>query len=101
MSEFFGTLITLLAGGFVYAWGWSRGQRFEAKHEAERVDLARIQIADIKDGDVIILRTDGYISDEAAARMRDYLSTIFPKNKSVVLGDGLNVGIMHKTEGER
>jgi hypothetical protein len=55
--------------------------------------VKEIAIADVKPNDVIVIETDGPISVEAAANIREAAERIWPDRKIAVLGDGMRLRI--------
>lgn len=48
----------------------------------------------VQDGDVIVLTAPGGISEKTARMIRKTFKQAFPRNKALVLGDGLQLGVV-------
>ena len=54
----------------------------------------RISVVRAEPQDVIVLETDQRISEETACKIQEKLKQIWPKQKCVVLGDGLKLKVL-------
>lgn len=54
-------------------------------------DLAKLQLSP---GEVLVLRSPHRLSAHESAEMADSLKSVFPDNRVIVLGDGLELAIV-------
>lgn len=64
--------------------------------EIEFIDS--MKVLKIEPGDILVLKTDKYISGDNAKAISDYFKDIFKKfdNKVLLLSDGMDIGILRK-----
>jgi hypothetical protein len=67
--------------------------------ELERIKfLGKLQTLSMKDGDTVVLMTEGSISQETAERMKEYWANLFsakfPNSKCIVLSSDMTIGIL-------
>lgn len=67
----------------------------------ELLEPARVQVLNLAPNDILVISTDGPLSDEAAERIKRVFTdrmNLPESNKVLVLGDGLKVGVIHRTD---
>ena len=67
------------------------------------MDIEKLQKIDTKElqpGDVVVITTKGPVSEETAARLRDYLKPCFPQQKILVLDNGITLDIYRQSGGK-
>ncbi len=61
--------------------------------------LGDLQRLEVRPGDVFVLKTNKILSREAVERLRDYLAaSLGCENKIIVLGDGMELGVLSRDE---
>lgn len=56
--------------------------------------LGDVQKLSLKDGDTVVLLTDRLLTQEQVQRITNSLLSTFPRNKAVVMQDGMKLGVM-------
>lgn len=56
--------------------------------------LARIERADLKPTDVLVVSVDAYISEDVAAQIKETLALVWPGTKAVVLEKGMTLKVV-------
>ena len=60
------------------------------------MDLKSIRKVNLKKDDVVVLDLKQDIPTEAIQRMKEYLKSIFPDNKAIVLCNGVDLSVVRK-----
>jgi hypothetical protein len=66
--------------------------------EADRILLTEVRRYTVNPGDVIVLKVDGAISDDATNTITDYLKRLFPDNKAMILDSSVALEILAETD---
>lgn len=62
--------------------------------------LGDVQRLELRPGDIVVLRTPNCISMEAVKRLREYAEQALSDHKVLVLGDGLEIGVLGRAYAE-
>lgn len=68
-----------------------------AQKLVERFDIARL---DAQPGDVIVIRLGEALPVGDLIRLRDHLKFVFPDRKVLILWPGMEIAVLHETDGE-
>lgn len=55
---------------------------------------------ELKDGDFIVLKYKGQLSEKAYNNIQDFMKTSFPQNKCIVLEEGMDIGTIGANNSE-
>lgn len=64
---------------------------------ADIPEIARIECANLKPGDVIVVEADHPLSQDTCRRIEGLLRSIWPNQRTVVLTDGLKLKVVRKS----
>lgn len=59
---------------------------------------SRVEILEVKPGDVIVFNHPKVISEQAIAFIRRCAEELFPNNKCIILEEGMRIGIARMTD---
>lgn len=57
-------------------------------------ETGEVEVCALQPGDVLVLKVPGPIPQSTAEQLKEYLQIIWPENKVLVLGDGLDLKIV-------
>lgn len=57
--------------------------------------IEKIKVLDMREGDILVLRYSGRLSDEAVRHLKDSVESIgFPRNKTLILEEGMDLKVI-------
>lgn len=66
--------------------------------DAEIRFVGDLQKLALKPSDVLVLKMNGIISEEQAARLREFVASILPDQKMIILDGGTELGVLERVE---
>ena len=63
----------------------------EMKREIGKLPVKRIGVIDLRPDDAIVIECDQLLSQDAIARISEYVSGVFPGRKVLVLSAGMRI----------
>ena len=68
-------------------------------HDEQQIRyLGDVQRLVLQEGDIVVLKIPGPISEDWANRLREEMESQLPGHKVLVLGDGLEIGVLTKQD---
>lgn len=64
--------------------------------DGERIPIEHLSTVRLEPGDILVLKLRDRIPAIAIARLYEKLSEIFPNNKSIILDDGAELGVLKR-----
>lgn len=58
-----------------------------------------VKVLSLQEGDIVVLRTPGWLAGKALERARASMDALFPNNKSVLLEKGMDFEIVRSEDG--
>lgn len=78
--------------------GGPTGDYYEDHHVSLPPEVSRVVLVDLRPDDVVVLECDHSLSMEAAAQIKAYAQTIWPKNQVAVLVNGMTLRVVRPQE---